>query len=157
MGIEQATSGEIWKTSSLKVAYLSQDVFDLDDSKTIIEMANQYDSIKKQFFFSNLVNMGFNRDLFNNKIKTLSLGQRMRIKLTKIILDDYNLLVLDEPTNHLDLANKIELENALINFPGTIIMASHDKYLLSKVTNKIFVFENNSIIRKEYSYKEYME
>lgn len=151
------TSGEVWKTPSLKISYLSQDVFDLNDSKTILEIANQYDSTKRQFFFSNLVNMGFDRDLFSNKIKTLSLGQRMKIKLTQIILEDYNLLILDEPTNHLDLANKIELENALMNFPGAIIIASHDKYLLSKVTNKVFVFKNNSIVRKECSYKEYIE
>jgi len=154
---DEATSGEIWKTPSLKMAYMSQDVFDLDDEKTIYEMGNQYSNEKKQFFFSNLINMGFERSLFSKKIKTLSLGQRMRIKLTQIILDDYNLLILDEPTNHLDLANKIELENALINFPGTVIIASHDKYLLSKVTNKLFVIKDKTIKREEDSYQEYIE
>lgn len=154
---DEATSGEIWKTPSLKMAYMSQDVFDLDDEKTIYEMGNQYINEKKQFFFSNLINMGFERSLFSKKIKTLSLGQRMRIKLTQIILDDYNLLILDEPTNHLDLANKIELENALINFPGAVIIASHDKYLLSKVTNKLFVIKDKTIKREEDSYQEYIE
>lgn len=157
MGKEKADKGEVWTTSSLKVAYMSQDVFDLEEDKTIFEMGNQYNSEIKQFFFSNLVNMGFNRDLFRNKISTLSLGQRMRIKLAQIIVNDYNLLILDEPTNHLDLANKIELENALINFPGAIVIASHDKYLLSKVTNKVFIFEDEKIIRREDSYAEYME
>ena len=150
-------SGEVWKTSSLKVAYMSQDVFDLDEEMTIFSMADVYDNEKKQFFFSNLVNMGFDRSLFRNKIKTLSLGQRMRIKLVQIILGNYNLLILDEPTNHLDLPNKIELERALVSFPGSIIIASHDQYLLSKVTNKVFVFENRTIIRLEDSYLEYLE
>ena len=81
----------------------------------------------------------------------------MKIKLVQIILNDYNLLILDEPTNHLDMENKMELENALIKFPGTIIIASHDKYLLEKVTNKVFVFENQTIKRYEDSYKEYVE
>ena len=157
MGQETADSGEVWKTPSLKVAYMSQDVFDLPEEKTIFEMANDYDNEKKQFFFSNLVNMGFDRELFKNKIKTLSLGQRMRIKLVQIILNDYNLLILDEPTNHLDLPNKIELERALKNFPGAIIMASHDKYMLSQVTNKVFVFHDQTITRLEDSYSEYME
>lgn len=157
MGKETADSGEVWKTPSLKLAYMSQDVFDLNENQTIFELASQYSNEKKQFFFSNLVNMGFDRNLFRNKIKTLSLGQRMRIKLVQIILNDYNLLVLDEPTNHLDLPNKIELEKALISFPGAIIIASHDQYLLSKVTNKIFLFKDGTIKRIEDSYKEYLE
>ncbi len=157
LGIENIDKGEVWKTPSLKVCYMSQDVFDLDGDKTIFEMANEYGNEKKSFFLSNLVNMGIKRDMFKNKVKTLSLGQMMRIKITQIILGDYNLLILDEPTNHLDLANKIELENALDKFPGAILIASHDKYLLSKVTNKIFVFENQTIKRYEDSYKEYIE
>ena len=157
MGELKPDNGEIWKTPSLKIAYMSQDVFDLDGEKTTFEMANRYDNEKKQFFFSNLVNMGFNRDLFNHKIKTLSLGQQMRIKLVQIIINDYNLLILDEPTNHLDLPNKVELEKALMRFPGSIVMASHDKYILSKVTNKVFIFSDGTIRRYEDSYKEYIE
>ena len=136
---------------------MSQDVFDLKEDQTPIQIVNNYDSDKRQLFFSNLVNLGFDRELFKSKIKNLSLGQRMKIKLVQIILNDYNLLILDEPTNHLDMENKIELENALIKFPGTIIIASHDKYLLEKVTNKVFVFENQTIKRYEDSYKEYVE
>lgn len=150
-------SGEVWKTSSLKVAYMSQDVFDLNEEQTVTQMASEYDNEKKQFFFSNLVNMGYDRELFNNKIKTLSLGQRMRLKLVQIILGNYNLLILDEPTNHLDLENKIELENALVNFPGAVVIASHDKYLLSKVTNKVFLFEDKTITRYEDGYAEFVE
>ena len=81
----------------------------------------------------------------------------MRIKLVQIIINDYNLLILDEPTNHLDLANKIELEQALKKFPGSILIASHDKYLLKEVTDKILVFKNNKIERYEGGYKDYIE
>ena len=157
MGRVKPDTGEVWKTPSLKAAYMSQDVFDLDGEMTIFSMASEYETEKRQFFFSNLVNMGLNRDLFNHKIKTLSLGQQMRIKLVQIIVNDYNLLILDEPTNHLDLPNKIELERALMSFPGSIVMASHDRYMLSKVTNKVFIFENEKITRLEDGYKEYME
>ena len=157
MGRVKPDTGEVWKTPSHKAAYMSQDVFDLDGEMTIFSMASEYETEKRQFFFSNLVNMGLNRDLFNHKIKTLSLGQQMRIKLVQIIVNDYNLLILDEPTNHLDLPNKIELERALMSFPGSIVMASHDRYMLSKVTNKVFIFENEKITRLEDGYKEYME
>ena len=153
---EPLTSGEIWKTTSLKIAYMSQDVFDIASGKTIFELAGSYDSKTKQLFLTNLVNMGFTREQFRNKISNLSLGERMRIKLAQIIIEDYNLLILDEPTNHLDLANKIELENALKKFPGSILIASHDKYLLSEVTDKILVFKNGKIERYEGGYKEYM-
>ena len=157
MDKEKIDSGNIIKSKTLKPAYMSQDVFDLKEDQTPIQIVNNYDSDKRQLFFSNLVNLGFDRELFKSKIKNLSLGQRMKIKLVQIILNDYNLLVLDEPTNHLDMENKIELENALVKFPGTIIIASHDKYLLEKVTNKVFVFENQTIKRYEDSYKEYVE
>jgi macrolide transport system ATP-binding/permease protein len=153
----EPTKGDIWKTPSLKVAYMSQDVFDLEEDKTIFEMTEKMDSEAKQFFFSNLANMGLNREMFNHKIKTLSLGERMRLKLVQIIVGDYNLLVLDEPTNHLDLPNKIQLEKALIDFPGAIVIASHDRFLLSKVTNKVFIFKDNTILRSEDSYSEYAE
>jgi len=157
MGLDDKYSGKVWITPSLKYAYMSQDVFDLPKDKTIMEFASSFDSQRRQFFFSNLVNMGFNREQFNSKISHLSLGEAMRIKLAEIIVSDYNLLILDEPTNHLDISNKKELERALLEFKGAIIIASHDKYLLSKITNKVFVFKNNNIIRSEYGYKELME
>ncbi len=157
LGKEIITSGEIWKTPSLKFAYMSQDVFDLENKKTIMELANSFDYNTKQLFLTNLVNMGFNREQFKTKINNLSLGERMRIKLAQIIVGDYNLLILDEPTNHLDLANKIELENALKRFPGSILIASHDQFLLKEVTNKILVFNNKKIIRYEGGYQEYKE
>lgn len=156
MGTTSLSSGEIWKTPSLKVAYMSQDVFDLDETKTIFELASTYDNATKQLFLTNLVNMGFDRTEFNTKVKNLSLGERMRIKLVQIIINDYNLLILDEPTNHLDLANKIELEESLKKFPGSILIASHDKYLLNEVTNKILVFKDGKIERYEGGYKDYM-
>ena len=157
MGKTSLSSGDIWKTPSLKVAYMSQDVFDLDEGKSIFELASAYDNATKQLFLTNLANMGFDRNEFNTKIKNLSLGERMRIKLVQIIINDYNLLILDEPTNHLDLANKIELENALKKFPGSILIASHDKYLLKEVTDKILVFKNGKIERYEGGYKDFME
>ena len=157
MDIISPDKGDIWKTPSIKIAYMSQDVFDLNEEKTIFEMANKLDSESKQYFFSNLANIRLNREMFNHKIKTLSLGERMRLKLVQIIMGDYNLLILDEPTNHLDLPNKIQMEKALINFPGAILIASHDKVLLSKVTNKLFIFKDNSIYRIEDGYTEYVE
>ncbi len=153
----EPTTGTIWKTSSLKMAYMSQDVFDIDGHLTINEFANRFDSYKKQFFFSNLVNMGVPRELFKNRISSLSLGQRMKIKLVEIILEEYNLLVLDEPTNHLDLDNKLELEKALIDYPGSILIATHDRYLLKKLTNSLIIFENNQAKKIDKNYLEYFE
>ena len=153
----ESSTGSIWKTPSLKMAYMSQDVFDIDDSLTINEFASRFDANKKQFFFSNLVNMGVDRSIFKNKISSLSLGQRMKIKLVQIILEEYNLLVLDEPTNHLDLENKIELENALITFPGSILIATHDRYLLKNLTNSLIVFENKEVKKIDKGYSEYFD
>ena len=155
LGKQKADDGAIWQTPALKMAYMSQDVFDLNNEKTIMELANTYGNNQKTLFLTTLVNMGFNREQFLIKIKVLSLGERMRIKLAQIIVDDYNLLILDEPTNHLDLANKRQLEQALKHFPGAILIASHDKYLLREVTNKVLVFKKNKIIKYEEGYEEY--
>ena len=90
--------------------------------------------------------MGLSKQTFDRKIGTLSLGERMRIKLCEIVLSDYNLLVLDEPTNHLDLPNRVFLQEVLEKFNGAFILVSHDKFLVEKVCSKHIKFENKTLV-----------
>jgi len=136
--------GDISFAPKLKIAYLSQDVYDLNNDQSIISIANQYPRSKKEMFISNLVNMNISREVFYKKIKHLSMGERMRIKLTQIIIDDYNMLILDEPTNHLDIENKECLERTLSQYEGSVIIVSHDKYSLG-ITNKTIKISNRNI------------
>lgn len=95
-------------------------------------------------------------DVFKN-ISTLSGGEKCRINLLKLMLSKNNLLLLDEPTNHLDIVSREALEDALLNYDGTILVISHDRYFLNKVIGKIFELTEDGV--KEYlgNYSYYIE
>lgn len=83
-----------------------------------------------------LLGLGFKREDFNNQTDTFSGGWRMRIELAKLLLQSNDILLLDEPTNHLDIESIIWLEGFLRNFPGVVVIVSHDKMFLDNVTNR---------------------
>lgn len=83
-----------------------------------------------------LIGLGFKREEFNNQTDTFSGGWRMRIELAKLLLQSNDILLLDEPTNHLDIESIIWLESFLRNFPGVVVIVSHDKMFLDNVTNR---------------------
>ena len=85
----------------------------------------------------------------------LSLGERTRVKLVQMILQEYDLLILDEPTNHLDLPSREQLEETLESFKGTLIIVSHDRYLINKLCNRLLVIENQRIQRIDMGLDEY--
>jgi ATP-binding cassette subfamily F protein 3 len=90
-------------------------------------------------------------------IKTLSGGEKGRVALTALMLRKDNLLLLDEPTNHLDMDSREVLEDALENFPGTILAISHDRYFINRFADKVCVLEKDGV--KEYlgNYDDYFE
>ncbi|WP_304944601.1 ATP-binding cassette domain-containing protein, partial [Vallitalea guaymasensis] len=90
------------------------------------------------------------------KIKNLSVGEKTRVKIAYMIMMENNVLILDEPTNHLDLHSREMLEKTLGDYQGSIIIVSHDRYLLEKLCDKVLIFEDGKIYRKEDSFKEYM-
>lgn len=97
----------------------------------------------------------FSGDDVYKKVQVLSGGEKARVALTKILLSDANFLILDEPTNHLDIPSVEILADALNNYNGTYIAVSHDRYFLSKITNKIAFLENHQIKIYPGSYEEF--
>ncbi len=148
LGLEPYDSGNIYVSPSVKVAYLSQDVFDLDENLTVMQKASQGTKEYKTLFLSNLINMNMTKQVFDRKISTLSLGERMRIKMCEVVLSDYNFLILDEPTNHLDLNNKIFLEKTLKDYKGCLLLVSHDRTLAKNVCNSSLTIRNKTIKKK---------
>ena len=148
LGVEPY-DGNIYVSPAVKIAYLSQDVFDLDENLTVMQKACQGDREYRTLFLSNLVNMNMSRQVFDRKISTLSLGERMRIKMCELILSDYNFLIMDEPTNHLDLNNKIFLEKILKEYKGCLLLVSHDRTLAENVCNANLTIKNGEIKKKE--------
>ena len=104
---------------------------------------------------SALMGLGFSEDEFDLSVTELSGGQKTRVSLTKILLSDSNLLLLDEPTNHLDIKAVEWLEEFLMNFKGAVIIVSHDRYFLDKVTNKTFELDSGKLYCQNGNYSFY--
>jgi len=97
----------------------------------------------------------FSGDDVNKKVKALSGGERSRVALALLSLIEGNLLLLDEPTNHLDLASQEILEQALIEYPGTILLVSHDRALLEALTTQVWLVQDDRLVVHSYGYAEY--
>lgn len=103
-----------------------------------------------------LLGLGFKREFFNNLTDTFSGGWRMRIELAKLLLQSNDILLLDEPTNHLDIESIIWLEQFLRNYPGVVVVVSHDKMFLDNVTNRTIEISLGKIYDFNKPYSEYL-
>ncbi|WHY75110.1 ABC-F type ribosomal protection protein [Neobacillus sp. WH10] len=155
-GVEQSSDGELWKSESIKIAYLSQDVSDLPIDKSTLEALGYTDKESILKTRTLLANLGLKEDHISKPIGSLSLGERTRVKLVDMLMQEYDVLILDEPTNHLDLPSREQLEKTLNEFTGTIITVSHDYYFLNKICDRLLVFENQQIKRFEMKPEEYL-
>jgi macrolide transport system ATP-binding/permease protein len=153
LGSEKPDQGDMWVSPSAKIAYLSQDVGDLNSEKTVLEQIEISDRTKTQTM---LANMGFDETMLRKPINQLSLGERTRVKIAKLILQENDFLILDEPTNHLDLQSREQLENTLSEYKGTILLVSHDRYMLERICDKMLVFEQGRIVKRGMGFNELM-
>lgn len=104
-----------------------------------------------------LQGLGFRREDFNNKTETFSGGWRMRIELAKLLLQNNDVLLLDEPTNHLDIESIIWLEQFLNNYPGAVVIVSHDKMFLDNVTNRTIEISLGRIYDYNKPYSQFLK
>jgi ATP-binding cassette subfamily F protein 3 len=104
-----------------------------------------------------LLGLGFKREDFNNQTETFSGGWRMRIELAKLLLQSNDILLLDEPTNHLDIESIIWLESFLRNFPGVVVIVSHDKMFLDNVTNRTIEISLGKAYDFNKPYTQYLQ
>ncbi|MCQ2492472.1 MAG: ABC-F family ATP-binding cassette domain-containing protein [Lachnospiraceae bacterium] len=104
-----------------------------------------------------LKGLGFSEEDFGKQISTLSGGQKTRIALGKLLLSKPDIILLDEPTNHLDMNSIAWLETFLMNYPGAVLIVSHDRYFLDKVVTKIIEISNNKGRSYKGNYSDYVE
>ena len=150
-------AGKVIKGENTSISYFSQKFENLNLENTI------YDEIKEEFTTMSpleirtlLGSFNFSNDDVFKKIKDLSGGEKVRVSLCKILNSKPNLLVLDEPTNHLDILNKETIEKLLKDYKGTLIIVSHDRYLIKNVVNRLLVIEENNILLYNFGYEEYL-
>lgn len=127
---------------------------DLSDYTHRFELLGGYDYVGNTEKI--LLGLGFKREEFNNATDTFSGGWRMRIELAKLLLQSNDILLLDEPTNHLDIESIIWLENFLKNFPGVVVIVSHDKMFLDNVTNRTIEISLGKAYDFNKPYSEYL-
>lgn len=157
IGEQKPDTGHVFFSSSSNVGYLSQNISDLDIESTVLSIFKIESVQQNRDLMNSLFNMGFNQKMLNQQIKTLSFGEITRLRIAKIILNECDVLILDEPLNHLDIHSREKLEQVLEDYYGTIIVVSHDRYMLQTICNKLLVFNDKKILRVEYNLNEYLE
>ncbi len=132
------SAGHIRVGHNIVFGYYDQQQSMLDESSTVIEeMRNAYSLYSDNELRGLLGRFLFKNDDVFKPVSALSGGERARLSLLKLMMSGANMLILDEPTNHLDIASKEVFEDALLDFPGTCVIVSHDRYLLNKVPTSI--------------------
>ncbi len=140
VGELKSDDGEIKIGNRVKIGYLSQGHEELNENRTPLEELNQEFGLTEGQARSELARLNLFAQVVEKPIADLSGGEKTRVALTKLILTGANFLILDEPTNHLDLPAREAIEAALQSFDGTILIVTHDRYLLDKVTSRIIEF-----------------
>lgn len=155
LGELEADKGQTALGASVKVAYLPQKVTFNKEEDMVIECFRENKYIlegKAREYLSRF--MFFGKDPYK-KVKHLSGGERVRLKLSMLLYEETNLLILDEPTNHLDIESIEVLEEALEDFEGTILFISHDRYFINKVCNRIVAVEEHKLANYPGNYDDY--
>ena len=158
MGKLKADSGKTILGTNVNVGYYDQEQSDLDQNKTILdEVWDAFPDLTTTKIRTALGSFLFTGDNVFKEIKNLSGGEKCRINILKLMLSQSNFLLLDEPTNHLDIPSREALENAILNYDGSMLIVSHDRYFLNKVINKIVELKETGMDEYLGNYNYYME
>ncbi|MBC1987804.1 ATP-binding cassette domain-containing protein [Listeria sp. FSL L7-0478] len=150
-----ALSGEFHFGAGVKIGYYDQEQAKLTSNKTVLmELWDDYPELNEVNVRTTLGNFLFSDDDVLKNVQSLSGGEKARLALAKLTLLEANVLILDEPTNHLDIESKEVLEAALIDFEGTILFVSHDRYFINRIASKIVELapEKATVYLGDYDY-----
>ncbi len=150
--------GAISWGGGVKKSYFEQETTDLHPEKTALqELWDRFPSVYEQELRRILGSLLLSGEDVYKKVGVLSGGEKAKVKFAIMMMEKGNVLILDEPTNHLDLSSKEVLDKALAEFEGTVIMVSHDRYLLNKVPTKIVEMKPGEMVIYDGNYDYYLE
>lgn len=162
LGEIKADAGEL-KRGDLQIGYFDQARNLIDENKSLMEIfcPNGGDRVevrgKNMHIFGYLKSFLFPKEYLDKSVALLSGGEKNRLALALLFTKEYDVLILDEPTNDLDIATINILEEYLQNYEGAILLVSHDRYFVDKISTKIYAFENESIEVLHIPYMQYLE
>jgi ATP-binding cassette subfamily F protein 3 len=157
MGEEQPTSGDVRLGAGVIIGYFAQEATELDPDISVLDTILNASNMQVGEARGYLARFLFIGDDVFLKVGNLSGGEKNRLALAQIILLRPNLLILDEPTNHLDIDSRDALTEMISEFDGTLILVSHDRYLLDQVTNKTLEILNGNAVLFDVPYSQYKE
>ena len=150
--------GSVRFGANIDVGYYDQHQQELNPSNTVLdEVWNSFPAMEQSKIRGALGLFLFSGDDVFDTIGSLSGGERGRVALTKLMLRKDNLLLLDEPTNHLDMDSREVLEDALQDFPGTILAISHDRYFINRFADRVMVMSDNGVTEYLGNFDDYVE
>nr|WP_295969797.1 ABC-F type ribosomal protection protein [uncultured Bacillus sp.] len=145
---QSKAEGKVWMSPSANIGYLTQEVFDLPLEQTPQQLFHKETFAERGKVQNLMKHLGFTASQWTEQIKYMSMGERVKCKLMLYILEEKDALILDEPTNHLDLPSREQLENTLAGYNGTLLIVSHDRYFIEKITSSKLVITNCTIERQ---------
>jgi len=150
-------AGKLRYGSNVLIGYYDQNQADLSSNKRVLdELWDAYPDKTEKEIRTVLGNFLFSGDDVLKPVSALSGGEKARLALAKLMLQKANVLILDEPTNHLDLDSKQVLEQALIDYPGTILFVSHDRYFINRIATKLFELSSDGLTEYLGDYDYYI-
>ncbi len=142
LGLVEPISGSLETGEQLHIGYFEQEVQKQSQHTCIDEVWRTFPSLTQQEIRSLLAKVGLTRQQLESKVSVLSGGEQAKVRLCKILNTPSNVLILDEPTNHLDVDAKAELQKALIDYPGTIVLVSHEPEFYRPIVSEIWNVED---------------
>ena len=151
------TSGSIYVGPSVKIGYLPQIIEFSNGNMQLLDYFKCEVGIPESKARQLLARFQFYKEDVNKKIKNLSGGEKIRVKLAELLQQKINTLIFDEPTNHIDIPTKEVLEDAIDNFDGTLVFVSHDRYFINKFADETIEFHDGTISEYLGNYDYYKQ
>lgn len=143
--------------SNVSIGYIPQTITFEDDNATILDVARKSYYGSETHLRASLAKFMFNGENVFKRVRNLSGGEKVRLKLFELMQKNVNLLIMDEPTNHIDITTQEVLEEALKEYPGTILFISHDRYFINEIAQKILYIEDKGITKYLGNYDDYRD